>query len=165
MIAMNLSHETFVHNPGYLNMPGVEYETIEYDNYEFVKLGKGDKLSKVINEKEPIKTCVFAQPKRDSEGHIIDSQRGVVPRILQHLLAERKATKKRMAKESDPFKAGLLNAMQAAFKVTANSVYGQMGTIVLRVLLSLNQALIACAFQEQRHLQCLSRKSQHPRRR
>ena len=127
MIAMNLSHETYVNDPGYMNMPGIEYETIEYDNYEFLKLGKGDKLTKVLNEKEPKKYCVFAQPKKDADGKMIDSSRGVIPRILQNLLAERKATKKKMAKETDPFKAGLYNAQQNALKVVANSVYGQLG--------------------------------------
>lgn len=127
MIAMNLSHETYVNDPGYLDTPGVDFETIEYDNYEYVKMGSGEVLTKVLNTKEPVKRCVFAQPKKDESEKIIDASRGVVPRILQNLLSARKATKKKMANEPDPFRKSLLDSLQAAYKVTANSVYGQMG--------------------------------------
>jgi DNA polymerase delta subunit 1 len=43
------------------------------------------------------------------------------------LLASRKATKKRMDAEPDPFKKALYDGLQLAYKVTANSVYGQIG--------------------------------------
>ncbi len=124
---MNLSHETFVDDPAYLNLPGVAYETMEYDNYQYLKLGKGDVLTKTINQAEPVKRSIFVQPERDELGNIVEMSRGVVPRILQQLLSARKATKKKMAMEQDPFRKGLYNALQNAYKVTANSVYGQTG--------------------------------------
>ena len=124
---MNLSHETFVDDPAYLGLPGVAYETIEYDNYQYLKLGKGDVLTKIINEAEPVKRSIFVQPPRDDSGNIIEASRGVIPRILQQLLSARKATKKKMALEQDPFRKGLYNAMQNAYKVVSNSVYGQTG--------------------------------------
>jgi DNA polymerase delta subunit 1 len=43
------------------------------------------------------------------------------------LLASRKATKKKMDAEPDPFKKALYDGLQLAYKVTANSVYGQIG--------------------------------------
>ncbi len=43
------------------------------------------------------------------------------------LLASRKATKKKMEAEPDQFKKALLEGLQLAYKVTANSVYGQIG--------------------------------------
>ena len=124
IIAANLSHETFVMDTAYADVPGVTYETVDYENYQFLKLGKGDALTKVLNDKEPVKHCTFVQPARLADGRIDDSTRGVIPRILMGLLAARKATRKLMATQSDPFKRGLLDSLQAAYKVTANSVYG-----------------------------------------
>ena len=43
------------------------------------------------------------------------------------LLKSRKTTKKLMEAESDPFKKSILDGLQLAFKVTANSLYGQTG--------------------------------------
>ena len=65
------------------------------------------------------KICRFAQfPKGD---------KAIMPSILQELLAARKATKKQMAKESDPFMKNILDKRQLSIKVTANSLYGQTG--------------------------------------
>lgn len=127
MIATNLSHETYVNDPQYDNLPGVEYETVEYTNYEYVRKGKGDTWDKIVNVNEPTKICRFAQPRRDDDFKIIDESRGMIARILMELLAARKATKKKMAAEKDPFKKSVLNSLQNAFKITANSVYGSLG--------------------------------------
>jgi DNA polymerase elongation subunit (family B) len=43
------------------------------------------------------------------------------------LLASRKATKKKMEAESDPYKKAIYDGLQLAYKITANSVYGQIG--------------------------------------
>ena len=60
-------------------------------------------------------------------------------------------------KESDPFKKKVWDGLQLAYKVTANSVYGQMGascqvlftrTRLLRVLLLL-VAVVLMMLQEQ----------------
>jgi DNA polymerase delta subunit 1 len=53
---------------------------------------------------------------------------GIVPKILKHLLAARKAVRKQMAQEKDPMIKSLLNAKQLAIKVSCNSVYGFFGT-------------------------------------
>ena len=52
---------------------------------------------------------------------------GIIPEILTELLNKRKETKLRIETESDPFVLTILNALQLAFKVVANSVYGQTG--------------------------------------
>ena len=106
----------------YADLPGVEYDAIEYDNYLFQKLGKGDVRTKVLNPDEKTKRCVFVQPKKDADGNIIKESRGIIPRILLDLLDARRNTRKRMAKEPDPFKRALLDAAQLAYKITANSV-------------------------------------------
>ena len=53
-----------------------------------------------------------------------------MPKILDKLLKQRKATKKLMGKETDPFKKSIYDGLQLAYKVTANSLYGQMGSSV-----------------------------------
>jgi DNA polymerase elongation subunit (family B) len=47
--------------------------------------------------------------------------------ILDSLLKERKAVKKLMKKELNPFKKNILDAKQLALKITANSLYGGLG--------------------------------------
>lgn len=55
--------------------------------------------------------------------------RGVLPRMLDELLAERKRTKRLMASESDPATRSRLDKKQLAQKVAANSVYGFTGAV------------------------------------
>lgn len=101
IIHKNMSHETKVDNPEYDNL-----EEVEYFNAQFV----------------------------DNEGNInyrryakLKGEYGMVPKILQNLLGERKAVKKLMKTEKDNFKYGILDAKQLALKITANSLYGQLG--------------------------------------
>lgn len=76
----------------------------------------GDNV-KVNDAKE--KHCYFAV---DKSGKI-----GLLPEILNELLNNRESVKKQMSKETDPFKKKLLNGLQLAYKITCNSVYGQLG--------------------------------------
>lgn len=57
-----------------------------------------------------------------------DNNRGILPQILQKLLNKRKETKKIMKKEKNPFKKSILDGLQLSYKITANSVYGQLGS-------------------------------------
>lgn len=103
MIHKNLSHETFVDDPLYDNHPDYVY----YDS--------------VYNNSDGTKTkCRFAKHK--------DGTKGLMPNILDTLLKQRKATKKLMANEQDPFKKSIYDGLQLAYKTTANSLYGQMGS-------------------------------------
>ena len=53
---------------------------------------------------------------------------GVIPKVLLKLLQQRNATKKLMSQhQSDPFLVKIYNCLQLAYKITANSVYGQLG--------------------------------------
>ena len=54
-------------------------------------------------------------------------KRGILPGIIDELLAARKAAKKEMKSESDIARKKLLDGKQLALKVSANSVYGVMG--------------------------------------
>ena len=153
MISENISHDTIITDSKFDNLPGIEYVNVTYDVYE----GLGDKKTKVGE-----KTCRYAQ-----------NVKGVLPRILQTLLAQRKVTRKKIeyqtltlsdgtevtglvGKESDgrvpvtnvvsgnveqvaassitearatydEFQKAVLDGLQLAYKVTANSLYGQVG--------------------------------------
>lgn len=76
------------------------------------------------------KTYYYVQPDKDNNGKIKDSERAVFPQILMKLLNKRNETKKLMKKEKDPFKKSIYDGLQLAYKITANSIYGQLGSPV-----------------------------------
>ena len=133
MISENLSHDSFIQDPALLGAEGarrlkklgIPFKDIEYDNYMYVKKGKS--YEKRINPKKPTIICRFVQPDRDENGDIPVENRAVVPRILMKVLKARKDTRKKIPGEKDPFKQSVLEGLQLAYKVTANSLYGSLG--------------------------------------
>ena len=77
--------------------------------------------------KTGIRVCRYVQQSND--------MKGTLPDILTKLLAARKAKRKQAEKESDPFKKALLDAEQLAYKLTANSLYGQLGSRTFKIRL------------------------------
>jgi DNA polymerase elongation subunit (family B) len=142
IISENISHDTLVwvkdyNDAGeliaaqwgsdhYDNLEGQRYTDIEFD----VMVDDPEDTRKV---KRTIKTgtrvCRYAQDTI-----------GTIPQIVAGLLAARKAKRNQAAKETDPFKIALLDAEQLAYKLTANSLYGQLGSGTFKVRL---QALAA----------------------
>ncbi|KAI0460955.1 DNA-directed DNA polymerase delta [Komagataella kurtzmanii] len=59
-----------------------------------------------------------------------DLRKGILPTILQELLAARKKAKYDLKTETDPFKKQVLNGRQLALKISANSVYGFTGATI-----------------------------------
>lgn len=173
MIAENISHETLVlvrdydldgklveerGNPELLDLEGYQYNEIDYDNYS----GIGDEKTKC-----GIRKCIYAERT--------DGVKGLMPRILEHLLFARRATRasanywfvilkdgteiegfyknlgdgnhqfqkykesaviideKDFAEGSLPkekyndFQKAILDGLQLAYKITCNSLYGQLG--------------------------------------
>jgi DNA polymerase elongation subunit (family B) len=100
----------------YDNMDGYEYVDVTYDTYSYIRKNPTSAAQKV---KTGYKICRFTQPK--------NGQRGVMPAILEELLAARKATRKQAEKETDEFMQNVLDKRQLSIKVTANSLYGQCG--------------------------------------
>tara|TARA_Y100000389_G_scaffold67400_1_gene63688 strand:+ start:361 stop:4125 length:3765 start_codon:yes stop_codon:yes gene_type:complete len=101
----------------YDNLPGYKYVNIKYDTFAFKRLGgTSSKLSKVLTG---YKICRYAQFPND--------EKAILPSILDELLSARKATKKQIGKEDDPFMKNILDKRQLSIKVTANSLYGQCG--------------------------------------
>ena len=71
-----------------------------------------------IKQKCGYKICRFVQ---------FNKGKAILPSILEELLGARKATKRQMKNETDPFMANVYDKRQLAIKVTANSLYGQCG--------------------------------------
>ena len=155
MISENISYDTIVLDSKYDNLPGYKYVDINYDIFK----GKGDTKKKIGEQ-----TCRFAQFE--------NGEKGLLPCILQKLLKQRKATRKKITwktitlKSGDTYKGNIvgdddnimklkvedkdvmeinkediennvdtynefqravLDGLQLAYKVTANSLYGYVG--------------------------------------
>jgi len=127
IIEKNCSHETQIEDMSLIETftENEDYYKVTYENWVYRLKGKGNTVDKVIHETEKEKTCYFLTHKF-MEKHGLGSK-GIIPKVLEHLLQARKATKKRMKAEPDEFKYKVLDGLQLAYKVTANSVYGQLG--------------------------------------
>jgi DNA polymerase elongation subunit (family B) len=116
MIEMNFSHNSIVLDPKYDNLPGHTYCNQVYNNPDGTQT-----------------TCRFEQG--------IEGKKATIPRILQKLLSERKKYKNLMEAEKDLFKKAVWDGLQLAYKVTANSLYGQCGSSVSPISM---KAIAAC---------------------
>jgi DNA polymerase elongation subunit (family B) len=134
MISYNLSPDTLVYEcekdvEGYLTKPsaavhakarewmetlreqGHVLEEVDYDN----KDEKGVVIGKTI--------CTFVQPNENP------MTVGVLPKTLDILLKKRKEFKEKMEDQQyDEAQRSVYNGLQLAYKVVANSVYGQTGS-------------------------------------
>jgi DNA polymerase elongation subunit (family B) len=130
IVSENISHDTLVwvkdfDHDGYLIRTA--WGSDEYDkpaltpmtDIEFDLLIDDPEDHRKVKRKVSIgkRICRYAQ---DGEG--------TVPQIIKRLLAARKATRALIPKTQDPLKAALLDAQQNAYKITANSLYGQLGS-------------------------------------
>ena len=92
----------------------------------------GEKLTKIEDKKwdknklDTQTTCYFKSQfynYKEEDG----PKYGIIPIILKTLLDARSATKKLLKETENEDKKKVLDGLQLAYKVTANSVYGQMG--------------------------------------
>ncbi|XP_022734015.1 DNA polymerase delta catalytic subunit-like isoform X2 [Durio zibethinus] len=60
-------------------------------------------------------------------------QKGILPEILEELLAARKRAKADLKEAKDPFEKAVLDGRQLALKISANSVYGFTGATVAQL--------------------------------
>ena len=100
MMAHNLCYSTLLHSHSDAN----KYNLVEGEDYE--KTPSGDLFVKKAKKE------------------------GLLPRILNELLSERKKAKKAMALATDPMEQAVYNGRQLALKISANSVYGFTGATV-----------------------------------
>jgi DNA polymerase delta subunit 1 len=126
MIAFNLSPDTLVYVKEF-NMNGKKIRQEGTDGEEFRNNGyKIDEISYDVHNDDGDSvgrvTCGFAQPTDDKRTI------GLLPLTLDILLKKRKETRKIMEKTEDEAQKAVLNGLQLAYKVVANSVYGQAGS-------------------------------------
>ena len=136
IISENISHDSLIwvkdyENDGktfrelregsdrYDNLPNSTYVNIEFD----------------ILRPDPADTRKHPVKIRDGKriARYIQNPQGTIPRILEMLLSSRKKCRKQAEKETDDFKKALLDAQQLAYKLTANSLYGQLGSPTFKV--------------------------------
>ena len=100
----------------YDNLKEYQYIDTEFDVFKYVRKTPTSKAEKVKSGK---KVCRWAQ--------LPDNQKSILPSILEELLKARADTRKMIKMEKDPFMQNILDKRQLAYKVTANSLYGQCG--------------------------------------
>jgi DNA polymerase elongation subunit (family B) len=100
----------------YDNIPGMDYLEVDYD---ILRPDPSDTRKHPTLKVQGRRVCRYAQPSTGLS---------TLPKILQKLLSARKTTRKLAEKETDDFRRALLDAQQLAYKLTANSLYGQLGS-------------------------------------
>jgi DNA polymerase delta subunit 1 len=126
MIAFNISPDSLVYVKTY-NTDGKKIMHEGPDGPALEKLKETytiDEISFDMKDEDKVigrKTCGYAQPTTDPRSI------GLLPMTLDTLLKKRKETRKLMETADDAQKA-ILNGLQLAYKVVANSVYGQTGS-------------------------------------
>lgn len=123
LIAHNWGSEEFAERDGYA------YTDIEYDIW---RPDPADTRKVPVKVKCGRRICRYAQP--------LDGSKSTLPQITTWLLNAREAKKKEMKGEKDPERYALLDAEQLAYKLTGNSLYGQLGSGTFKIRL---QALAA----------------------
>uniref|UniRef100_A0A6C0DGX0 DNA-directed DNA polymerase n=1 Tax=viral metagenome TaxID=1070528 RepID=A0A6C0DGX0_9ZZZZ len=140
MESENISHDSLVWTKDYDssgNLMAVVFGSDEYDGmegygytdieFDLLRKDPEDKRKHYAKIKAGTRICRYAQP--------LDGSKATVPDIIRGLLATRKAKRKEKAKETDPARQALLEAEQLAYKLTANSLYGQLGSGTFKVRL------------------------------
>lgn len=129
----NLSHDTYFgeYNDVKDKLDGlgwkekVDYNRIKYKDYVYeTKPGTSVVEKKeVLNEDGTHKEidCVFISDTGKTK------KKGIINVVVSALLEQRSATKKLLKKEKNEDKKKVLDGYQLAYKLTANSVYGQLG--------------------------------------
>jgi DNA polymerase elongation subunit (family B) len=130
IISENLSHETYCVDKIWLGESGKQrlkalnyvddVVDISFNKYRDIEPGNKNKGKKKVGEK----VCRFVQYSNDKDGN---ERKGIIPNILKKLLQARKATRAKIKTEKDEFKRAVLDGLQSAYKITANSLYGQIG--------------------------------------
>ena len=145
IVSENISHDSLLwikdfkydgtlisHNWGselYDNCEGYAYTDIEFDVW---RPDPNDTRKHPVKIKCGRRICRYAQP--------LDGSKSTLPQITTWLLQAREAKKKEMKGEKDPERYALLDAEQLAYKLTGNSLYGQLGSGTFKIRL---QALAA----------------------
>jgi len=142
IISENISHDMLVWAKDYDlegKLVAVSYGSVEAEKeapegtawtdieFDILRPDPEDTRKHPVKKKDGTRLCRFAQPAKDVKGSM--------PLIVAKLLAARKAKREEIKKTDDPFKKALLDAEQNAYKITANSLYGQLGSPTFKIRL------------------------------
>lgn len=125
MIAYNLSPDTLLYVKRYDENGSKKWQRGP-DAKEFIERGyRVDEIKYDVHDEsgDGRMVCGFIQPKADDPKTV-----GILPLTLDILLKKRKETRKLMETTEDDAQKSVLNGLQLAYKVVANSVYGQCGS-------------------------------------
>lgn len=125
MIAYNLSPDTLLYVKRY-DENGKKKLQQGPDPTAFVEKGyRVDEIKYDVQDEYGTgrMVCGFVQPKQEDPRTV-----GLLPLTLDILLKKRKETRKLMETTEDDAQKSVLNGLQLAYKVVANSVYGQCGS-------------------------------------
>ncbi len=136
IISENISHDTLIWVKDYDNdgkFVGIREGSDRYDNIAGAKYVN---VEFDILRPDPAEAHK-KHPRKIRDGRrvarYIQQPQGTIPRILEMLLASRKKCRKLAETEADEFKRNLLDAQQLAYKLTANSLYGQLGSATFKI--------------------------------
>lgn len=126
MIGENLSPDTFVCMKTYnTNGKLIEYEGMPIENVRGI-LNCHEVTYDVKDDSGNItgkQVCVFKQPDEENPLSI-----GLIPTALAIMLKKRKEARKLLEACTDDAQKSVYNGLQLAYKVVANSIYGQLGS-------------------------------------
>jgi DNA polymerase delta subunit 1 len=181
MISENLSHDCLVLDAKYDNLPGVEYLDISYDVYDYVddkKVKVGEKVCRFVQPPNGEKGVIprilmkLLKARKDTRKKIeyqsVVTQSGeeivgllnekddvyVLKRIDGTSDTVQKEDVKEIKDTYDEFQKAVLDGLQLAYKVTANSLYGQIGAKTSPIYL---KEIAACTTATGRKMICMAR--------
>jgi DNA polymerase elongation subunit (family B) len=147
MISENISHDSIVLNKKYDNLPDTEYIDIKYDvngqetTVRFAQFKNGEKgilpriLMKLLSQRKLTRKKMLYKTVETLNGDVMsglmtDDTEGAV--TLKDLATDEtfvieKSHVKQTYDTYNEFEQAVLDGMQLAYKVTANSLYGQVG--------------------------------------
>ena len=147
IISENISHDTLIwvkdyDNDGtfvclregsdtYDNLAGAKYVNVEFD---ILRTDPADMRKHPVKIRDGKRVARYIQPAAPAAAAAgVPGTQGTIPRILEMLLDSRKKCRKLAEKEEDEFRRALLDAQQLAYKLTANSLYGQLGSATFKI--------------------------------
>lgn len=125
MIGENLSPDTFVCLKTYnSNGKTIDYEGLPADKVKLVP--NCHEISYDVKDDNDViigkQVCIFKQPDENPLSV------GLIPTALAIMLKKRKEARKLMESCTDDAQKSVYNGLQLAYKVVANSIYGQLGS-------------------------------------
>jgi DNA polymerase elongation subunit (family B) len=135
IISENISHDTLIWVKDYDNEGKYVCTREGSDRYDNIEGAKYVNIEFDILRVDPKDTRKHPTKIRDGKriARYIQNTQGTIPRILEMLLSSRKKTRKLAESEKDEFRKALLDAQQLAYKLTANSLYGQLGSGTFKI--------------------------------